>query len=451
MSAPAFAETPSSSCNLYAANGGSDSNVGTASAPFATVRHLMEKLAAGQTGCLDSGETFAGFTVAEGNTHGTETAPVTLTSTNPQVPAIIDTRIVTEKGANWLVFTHLTIESDVLSKTENPSPTVASAHTSWTYDDISGGGIDICVLTTYPGDPYGSGEYTLLEHDRVHNCGHPVTKEEMECQSRTLEPVCSISDIDIFEGRLNGWHAHGLYNEGNYTTVRNSYFYTNGSKGILLRGGTGAVIEHNVIDDNPSGLAFGEDEQSHATVAWNIITGSTSPCAKEVPTGYRCDSFGVWSTTPGAGDVVRDNDIYGNEGGNIAPGSDMSSAVVVEHNIEADPRYTDASAHGYTLQAGSPATGYGPDNAQPAGTAEPPAPPVAETPVTTKPPAVEAPKKRTPPVYHHPGIGWYHHIRASTALVRHAKRAQASKGKKHRRSRGAALSRRRRRSRTRRA
>jgi hypothetical protein len=381
LSTPAFAETTSSGCNLYASPQGSDTNPGTAAAPFATAMHLLEELSAGQTGCLASGQTFAGFTLYAGNTHGADGAPVTLTSTNPEVPAIIDSRITTEKGANWLTFTHLILEVGVVSTTEDPSPTISSAHTTWTYDNISGGDVDICLMTNPVGDSYGTAEYTLIEHDRVHDCGHPLTHEELECQGASKSPVCSTEDI--YEGRLNGWQAHGLYDEGIYTTIRNSYVYDNSSKGVLLRGGTGAVVEHNVIDHNGSGLLFGENEQSHATVAWNLITNSTSPCAKEAPTGYKCDSFGVWSyDCLCTGDVVANNDIYGNEGGNIAPPEDLSSEIKLEHNVEVDPLYVNAAAHEYTLQADSPALGYGPDTAPPTST---PPPTIEPTPPTTEP------------------------------------------------------------------
>jgi hypothetical protein len=388
MCAPAYSTAASTTCNKFASPQGSDTNPGTATAPFATAKHLLEKLSAGEIGCLASGQTFAGFTLYAGNTQGAESAPVTLASTNPEDPATIDSRITTEKGANWLTFTHLTLEAGVVNATEDPSPTIGSAHTSWTYDDISGGDVDICLLTNVAGDSYGTAEYTLIEHDRVHDCGHPVTHEEMECQSVSKLPVCSTENIDMYEGRLNGWHAHGLYDEGMYTTVRNSYLYDNSSKGVLLRGGTGAVIEHNIIDHNGSGLMFGENEQSHATVAWNLITNSTSPCAKEAPTGYRCDSFGVWSANClCTDDVVGNNDIYGNEGGNIAPPSDLSSGVKLEHNIEVNPLYVNASAHEYTLQADSPALGYGPNTAQPTSATPPPVestlPTTAPTPTPT--------------------------------------------------------------------
>jgi hypothetical protein len=356
LCSPAFAEAAAPNCALYASQTGNDSNPGTAAAPFATAKRLIGALGAGQTGCLTSGQTFAGFTLHGGDSHGAEGAPVTIASTNPAIPATINTRIVTEAGADWLTFTHLAIVSDALSSNEDPSPTINSTHTSWTYDDISGGDLNICVLPSQP-SPWGAAEYTLVEHDRIHDCGRPVTKAEVEAQGN-----------DIYEGRLNGWHAHGIYDDGFHTTVRNSYFYNNSAKGILLRGGSYATIEHNVIDHNGSGVLFGDLGAAHDAVAWNIVTNSTSPCSRETTL---CDAFGLWSYCPQASSCVEDsftdNDVFGNEDGNIAPSYDLCSCIEVKRNVEKDPLYVNAAGNDYRLRVGSPAVGYGPDTAQPVG------------------------------------------------------------------------------------
>jgi len=351
-------------CTKYASTSGRDGNAGTAAAPFRTVDHLLHSLTAGQTGCLFSGQTFDEEVEIGAHTsstskeidavpHGVSGDPITITSTDPQEPATIARRISLLYGANWITFDHLTIKSDVPPQIEeNPSPTIDSEHTSWTNDDISGGSIDICIS---PGgySIYGQSVDTLIEHDRVHNCGHPVTDAELLAQGSDVweEPLGS----GLF--RLNGWHAHGIYDEGEKTTVRNSYFYDNSSNGILLRGGDGALIEHNIIDANGKGVLFGNENDRNGVVAWNIITNSNSPCQEEVGL---CDDYGIVTYFPGAGNVVRHNDVFGNASGNIE-----ASEVAVEDNIEVNPRYTDAAAHDYTLLPSSRVLGYGPDTAQP--------------------------------------------------------------------------------------
>jgi Right handed beta helix region len=406
-SAPAFAEA-SSACSLYASTSGSDSNSGTPSAPFLTVKHLIQELSAGQTGCVASGQTFSGFTLYNGDSHGAEGAPVTVTSTNPSEPATIDTRITAEAGADWLTFSHLTLKIDATAgEDELPSPTIGSAHTTWSYDDVSGGDVGICFSPIAPG-PWGVGEYTLIEHDRVHDCGHPVTKAELEAQANDIfcEAYC----------RLNGWHAHGLYDEGQHTTVRNSYFYDNSGVGVLLRAGSYAVIEHNIIDHNGRGVEFADEGPNHDIVAWNIVTNSTSPCGNEVGVVPYCDTYGVQTFCLDTcfADTFRNNDLFGNEAGSIGY---VSAGITLEANTEVDPLYVNAAAHEYTLQAGSPAVGYGPDTAQPAAT---------------------LPTETTPPKQSRPGHTRHSAIAATLRPHRvghrHAKRARAHRHAKRARA-----------------
>jgi hypothetical protein len=361
-STPTFGATASPPCSLYASTSGSDRNPGTASAPYLTVKHLIEKLNGGQAGCLASGQTFSQgeLDIRSGESHGAEGAPVTITSTNPSEPATIKGRIVTFPGADWLTFDHLTLKSSLL---EEPgvvpvSPTIGSANTTWTYDDVSGGDVNICFGPHQAGDSWGPAEYTLIEHNRVHDCGHPVTLAELMAQAS--DTYCEGTVC-----RLSGWHAHGLYDEGLHTTVRNSYFYDNSGVGVLLRGGSYAVIEHNVIDHNGRGVEFGDDGPNHDVVAWNIVTNSTTPCGIEVGIAPHCSSYGLTSYCQGAcsADTFRNNDLFGNEAGNID--RELSSAITLENNVKLNPRYVNAAAHDYTLQPTSPVLGYGPDTAQP--------------------------------------------------------------------------------------
>ncbi len=329
---PPVEEETTGSCTLYGSPSGNDANKGTKSAPLKTVPALLAKLKAGQTGCLAAGS-YEGFTTHGGESHATAGSPVTITSTDPLAPATIAGRVVTTPGADYLSFTHLHFAD---SETRTPSVTIGSAHTTWSDDDVTAPKT-ICFETVGSGQ-YGPASDTLIERDRVHNCGQPFK--------------CDADEAPCDEPPNDGYFIHGLYDLGVRTTVRNSYFYDIASKGILLRGSKGSVIEHNVIDGNGSGVLFGDLTPENDTVRWNLITDSGGVCKT-------CLSyFGVWTFgSVGAGNVVSKNDVFGNESGNFG----SRSGVKVSENIEVDPKYVDAAQHDYTLELDSPALGYGPE------------------------------------------------------------------------------------------
>jgi Disaggregatase related len=318
-------------CALYGSPSGNDANAGTQAAPVRTVPALLAKLAAGQTGCLASGA-YEAFTTRAGDSHGGPGAPLTITSTNPQAPATISGRVVTMPGADYLTFSHLHFTD---AGTDGPSVTIGSAHTTWTDDDVTAPQT-ICFETT-GGGAWGPAEDTLIERDRVHNCGRPFQ--------------CAEDSVPCNLPPTNGYFIHGLYDMGIRTTARNSYFYENGSKGVLLRGGSGAVIEHNVIDGNGSGVLFGDLAPAGDTVRWNIITNSRGVCGG-------CNLyFGIWTFgSLGAGNSAVHNDIFGNASGNVG----SQSGLTLAENIEVDPKFVDPANHDYTLKLDSPVLGYGP-------------------------------------------------------------------------------------------
>jgi parallel beta-helix repeat protein len=259
---------------------------------------------------------------------------VTLTSTDPNAPATIFGRVVTHPGAAYLTLTNLRFDWD--SGGQNlPSITIGSDHVSLTHDDIQNRNTSICVNVI--DDPlWGTAHQTLIDHDRIHNCG--------------VRPVTAFSSP--------GYYSHALYISGVATTVTNNYIYGNSGKGVLLRGSVGAYIANNTVDDNGTGIAFGDLAASDNDVEHNIITNSNADCD--------CNAYGVfawWGTQPvGTGNTFHDNCLSGNQQGDIsASGGGFSSTS----NRIADPLYADATNRRYTLSPSSPCLGEGPDTAQP--------------------------------------------------------------------------------------
>jgi parallel beta-helix repeat protein len=319
--------TAAVNCTLYASNSGSDSNDGSSARPFATAQKLVAALTPGQTGCLASGQTFNGA-VSLYDHGGTASAPVTLTSTDVSDPATIFGRVVTHPGADYVTFTRLNFNWD--SGGQNlPSITIGSEHVSLTYDDIQSENTTICINAI--DDPtWGTAKYTLIDHNRIHNCG--------------VRPVTSYSSP--------GYFSHGIYVIGYYTTITNNYLYDNSNRGIQLRGSKGAVVEHNTIDGNGSGIVFGDLAASNNEVAYNIITNSGNAC--------NCNSYGAYSwwggDDVGSGNTFHDNCLFHNQGGAVEL---HGGGYLARHNKVVDPRYVDRTHHDYALRAHSPCAAYG--------------------------------------------------------------------------------------------
>jgi hypothetical protein len=354
-SAPTLAETSKATCNLYASTGGSDSNTGSSSSPLRTLKALIGDLQAGQTGCLVAGQTFdEGVVLHNGESHGAEGAPVTITSASPEDPALINGRVVTETGADWLIFTHLRF---TYSEYGLPSITIGSKHTVWTWDDVTA---PTAICFNLVNSSYGLAEWTLIEHDRVHGCG---SAEKFVCNKNIT--FCETPPND-------GFFIHGIYvGGGKQTTIRNNYIYENADRGVQMRAGAeNVVVEHNILDRNGEGAIFG-DGATRTTVQWNIITNSHSPCGEIAG----CYDYGASEYNAVAPNLLANNDLYGNQCAFSQPlcypnqgNVETMAEVTVEHNLEANPLYVNPSEHNYTLQATSPVLGYGPDTAQPSQT-----------------------------------------------------------------------------------
>jgi Right handed beta helix region len=320
-----------SSCSLYASNGGSDRSDGSSTHPFATVNKLVSALGAGQVGCLAAGQTFSSD-VNLYLSNGSSSAPVTVTSADPNNPATIYGRVVTHPGADYLVFTNL--KFDWNSGGQNlPSVTIGSDHVTLSYDDIQNGNTSICI-DIINDSTWGIAHGTVVDHSRVHNCG--------------VRPVTSYSSA--------GYFSHGLYISGYDTRVTNNYIYANSGKGVLLRGSTGGFVSNNVIDGNGTGVMFGDLAASSNEVAHNVVTNSTAGCL--------CNSFGAaswWgSTAVGSNNTFHDNCVYGNAEGNVSTAAGGFSAT---SNTVADPGFVDAGSGNYALRSGSPCAADAPSGA----------------------------------------------------------------------------------------
>ena len=309
---PAWA-TGSTSCNLVAAPGGSDSAAGTVTSPLRSANGMVRKLAPGQTGCFRSG-------LFDFDDRIRVSTPGISLRSYPGERATI-------KGRLWIDADGVRVEDlnlDGRNSTAGPtSPTITAADVVFRNNDVTNHHFGICFGLGSP--TYGAAVRTLIEGNRIHDCGVlPSTN-----------------------------HHHGIYiTHGVDVTIRDNWIYDNADRGIqLYPDAQGTTITGNVIDGNGEGVIIsGLDDETpnNNVIEGNII--SNSRIRRNVESG---------GTGPvGRGNIVRSNCVFassGNEfydrnGGIETPSVNFDAAG----NRIANPQFVDASAGDYRLQADSP-------------------------------------------------------------------------------------------------
>ncbi len=274
------------------------------------VQRLVNSLHAGQTGCLRSGTYYGDVQFGRGGRRG---SPVTLTVVPGQAATVIG-RMWLPKGANWIDVTHLHL--DGRNGALLPSPTIDSGHDLFDENEVTNDNTAICFELGSDGG-YGMARNTLIEHNRIHNCG-------------VLPPTN---------------HDHGIYVANSYgAKIIDNWIYNNADRGVQLYwNAQHTTIAGNVIDHNAEGIIISGDNghvSSHNLVIGNAITNSTE----------RADVESYWPTSArGVGNLVIGNCVYGGR-----KTIDMSGGgFAARDNVTTDPHYADAAQGNYSLPSGT--------------------------------------------------------------------------------------------------
>lgn len=295
-------------CSLYAAPGGSDAAAGSEGAPFASVQKLADSLVAGQTGCVRAGAFHEDVTVRQSS--------VTLTSAPGETAKIIG-RLWIPRGADGVTVSDLHL--DGVNAQNLPSPTVDGNNATFIGDEVTDEHTAICYdLGSDIG--YGTAVGTVITRNRIHDCGVMPARN----------------------------HDHGIYVESaRNTTISWNLIYGNADRGVqLYPDAQNTTISHNVIDGNGEGVDFSGDF-GHASngnqVYANLLTGAKLR--------YDVESWYPAGNPAGTANTVQGNCIHGGAEGTVdtSSGGFRSGA-----NTLANPRYVNASAGDFHLQAGSP-------------------------------------------------------------------------------------------------
>jgi Right handed beta helix region/Bacterial Ig domain len=316
------------SCSKYASPTGSDSSVGTVTAPFGTAQKLVGALSAGQTGCLLGGVYSGNISF---NAAGAAGSPVILTTAPGFTQATIRGVVSISATASYITLDNLKV--DATNASQLVAVQLFGDYGRLTRSDVSGG-------------------------NQTGRIGVQVGYSKL------------VKGVEIDGNRIHNFGSGGrIYDQGIYidladgTLVHDNYIYDNaGGYGIQLwTSSQRAHIYNNTIDGNGAGsiiiagqIVGSTGPSSYNEIDHNILSNPVSGTNTAIYWGNYSSS----TANAGRGNNVRDNVSWQ---GRLDPGSayGANAGVAYSNSRSVDPLYVDRAAKNFTLRAGSLAAGFG--------------------------------------------------------------------------------------------
>lgn len=287
--------------------------------PGGSVQNFVDSLAAGETGCLRG---------------GTYVEAVKVSRPNVRLTAYPGER-ATLQGRLWVAGDGVVIEGLNLNgknSSDLPSPSVTGDNTVFRRNDVTNDHTSICFSLGHPG--YGRAVNTLIENNRIHNCGKL--------------PAAN--------------HDHGIYiTAADDTRILGNWIYENADRGIqIYPDAQRSVIRGNVIDSNGQGIIFGGEGQ--VTSNDNVVEGNVITNSK---LRDNVESFYPAGTPIGSGNRVARNCVNGGARDNGDGGISAEVGFNALDNTLRDPAYVNRAGHDYRLAPDSPCLGVLADHSVP--------------------------------------------------------------------------------------
>jgi len=332
----ACAPTTTASCDRYASPGGSDSNSGSLTSPFLTVRKLDISLAPGQTGCLRAGSYGDTGTWHNLTGSGSASGQITITAYPGETPTVVGW---VDLEGSYTTLSGLRIDgsntfyTSQRSGTSCPFPVsqglhIAGANNVFEHNDffqstagLRGNGIGIGW--------WGTPDNTIVRYNKIHDVGG-----------------CAAYDHLIYLSHGNNVQIYGnwLWNDQHGWGVQ------------IYPGATNARVYSNVVDGAGAGFLISDNGSMTTTgnqVHNNVVINSTG---MTTASGFFITGAALTGWAPLIG---SDNSFTNNGAFNNPSGIGGQTNVLMANNVTSNPQFVNAAGHDYRVTSTSPVASWG--------------------------------------------------------------------------------------------
>ena len=284
--APVQSQTPATANNLYVATTGSDSNPGTASAPFRTIARAAQVALADTTVWVAPGSYAGGFQTSASGSSGKSIYYVSTTRWGARIvpPASSSKDTAWDNRGNYVVIDGFEIDG---TTTQAGTPWAYGIYTGGSYNTIrhmhvhhiasnvactSNGGSGIGV------DSYYGGVMSTVDANLVHDIGPAGCSFIQGIYISTSGSVTNNIVYRIAEAGIHLWH------DANHVTIANNTVAASNT-GIIVGGGDFyrtagpddyTNVRNNIVYDNRYGISEQGSTGTHNTYSNNLVYQNSS-------------------------------------------------------------------------------------------------------------------------------------------------------------------------------
>jgi hypothetical protein len=346
---------------FFVATTGSDSNPGSASAPWRTIQFATSQLSAGATLNIRGGTYNEAIVITSSNASGTSFSnAITVTAYNNET---VNVNKISVTGArrywifNGLTVHNTSINDDTINVGGGETPGAGSGFIKFTNVEVIGYTGPLSSTGSCVQFSVGSQGSNQFIGGKVHNCDWPAPPQRNASHGFYISsPNNLIQGTEIYNYAQYAFHIYSGNN--NNTTVNGNYIHDGGTSsylsGPMLISGNSNLVMNNIFANNANGIIF-------------FDYGGT-------PTGNRAYNNSVYRS--GNGNVacgsncypaiyvgmsqvnadVRNNIVFGNL---ISSVGNSGSGTGLGTNMASDPGYLNAPGGNFRLGATSPAIDVG--------------------------------------------------------------------------------------------